>query len=401
MIRVRIAFSTALLLSVQALGPLGGVNNAGFDFGVATDGSFSGSGVAPPTDQFAHFASQGVNLFRIPFAWQLATPSLGGTLDAGFLGRYDPVVNAALATGAYVIVDLHNYARWNGAVINQGGPTLDEFASVWTQLASHFKDQPKIIFGVMNEPHDLPDDTLWPPTVQAAINAIRAAGATSQNILIPGSTWSAAGALRNGLGPALLNVTDPAGTDKIIFDVHAYLDEDFSGTHTNCVTDKVGDLQSLSEWLAQNGRQAILSETGGGRSDESCFTALGSELAFVRGHPETFAGFAVWSAGAFSTTYELSVVPNDDGSDAPVWINAVKPNLPAPGAESPVSTDVPVPGTTATPEPNSTEIPVTTAAPEPEPTSSTESPVTTTATPTPTQTGQCTGKGARRSRRSA
>ena len=86
----------------------------------------------------------------------------------------------------------------------------------------------------MNEPHDLPNNSLWPPAVQAAVNAIRQAGATSQNILIPGSSWASAQALPTELGPALLNVTDPAGgTDKLIFDVHKYLDADNSGTHTS------------------------------------------------------------------------------------------------------------------------------------------------------------------------
>lgn len=329
----RIGVASLLLAAaaagVSAFGPFGGVNEAGFDFTVYTNGSFTGPGTPPPTAQFQHFASQGVNLFRIPFAWQEATPSVGGNLDQGFLSRYDPIVNAALATGAHVIVDLHNYARFNGQIINQGGPTNAQYASLWSQLATHFKSQDRIIFGIMNEPHDLPNNSLWPPAVQAAVNAIRQAGATSQTILIPGSSWSSAQALPTELGPALLTITDPAGgTDKLVFDVHKYLDADNSGTHTNCVTDNVAVLQTLNSWLSQNGRQALLSETGGGRSDASCFTALNNELAFVKNNPSTFAGFAVWSAGAFDTTYELSVTPNPDGTDAPLWINAVKPNLP-------------------------------------------------------------------------
>lgn len=61
---------------------LGGVNTAGYDFTVvclflswnnentekllqATDGSFTGTGVSPPAEQFTHFANEGVNIFRI------------------------------------------------------------------------------------------------------------------------------------------------------------------------------------------------------------------------------------------------------------------------------------------------------------------------------------------------
>lgn len=105
----------------------------------------------------------------------------------------------------------------------------------------------------MNEPHDLNSLPPWIDSVQAAVNAIRAAGATSQLILMPGSSWSSAEALPTEAGPLLLKVTDPAGgTSKLLFDgkiaqyeplstltrhiVHKYLDSDNSGTHAECTT---------------------------------------------------------------------------------------------------------------------------------------------------------------------
>ena len=42
-----------------------------------------------------------------------------------------------------------------------------------------------------------------------------------------------------------------------------YLDQDNSGTHTECVTDNVADaFQPLATWLQENKRQAIVSESG-------------------------------------------------------------------------------------------------------------------------------------------
>lgn len=71
----------------------------------------------------------------------------------------------------------------------------------------------------MNEPHDIPNLQSWADSVQAAVNAIRAAGATSQTLLIPGSSYSSAQALPTEAGPYLLTVTDPAGgTSKLVFD---------------------------------------------------------------------------------------------------------------------------------------------------------------------------------------
>jgi aryl-phospho-beta-D-glucosidase BglC (GH1 family) len=41
----------------------------------------------------------------------------------------------------------------------QGGPTIEQFASLWSQIAAYYKNDDRIIFGIMNEPHDLPDNS--------------------------------------------------------------------------------------------------------------------------------------------------------------------------------------------------------------------------------------------------
>ncbi|KZO93297.1 glycoside hydrolase family 5 protein [Calocera viscosa TUFC12733] len=313
---------------------LGGVNTAGYDFSVSTDGYDTLPYAQPPLYQYPYFSLEGANLYRIPFAWQLATPTLGGALNTTWLAEYDQNVQAALATYAFVIVDVHNYARWNGEIINQGGPTIEQFASMWSQMAAYYKSDERVIFGIMNEPHDLPDDTLWPPAVQGAINAIRAAGANTQYILMPGSNYTSAAAMPTVMGPLLLNITDPAtpgSTEYLLFDVHQYLDYDNSGTHSACVTNNTEILSTLVTWLKANGgRQAILSETGGGRNDSTCYTNLGEELAFVKDNYPYMVGFSTWAAGAFDTTYILSLTPTNETVDAPLWEYAVRPNLPAP-----------------------------------------------------------------------
>lgn len=79
-----------------------------------------------------------------------------------------------------------------GGIIGQGGPSNEEFTSLWTQLASKYGSEQNIIFGVMNEPHDL-DINTWADTVQVVVTAIRNAGATSQYILLPGTDYTSAG----------------------------------------------------------------------------------------------------------------------------------------------------------------------------------------------------------------
>jgi len=113
-----------------------GVNIAGFDFGCLTDGSQNVSKAYPPltalkgpdgAGQMQHFVkNDNMNIFRLPVGWQyLVNNNLGGALDSTAAGNYDQLVQACLATGASCIIDIHNYARWNGGIIGQGGPTND------------------------------------------------------------------------------------------------------------------------------------------------------------------------------------------------------------------------------------------------------------------------------------
>jgi len=123
-----------------------------------------------------------MNVFRLPVGWQfLVNNNLGGTLDATNLAKYDQLVQGCLSRSATTlcIIDIHNYARWNGGVIGQGGPTDEQFVSLWTQLAAKYKGSERVVFGLMNEPHDV-DIARWAVTVQAVVTAIRNAGATAQ-----------------------------------------------------------------------------------------------------------------------------------------------------------------------------------------------------------------------------
>ena len=270
-----------------------GINIAGFDFGCGTDGTCNLKQTDPPllslggadgAGQMKHFVqNDNLNIFRLPVAWQyLVNNNLGGTLDAGNSGNYDQLVQACLSNGASCIIDIHNYARWNGQIIGQGGPTNAQFASLWSQLATKYASTSNVIFGVMNEPHDL-DMNSWAVSVQAAVTAIRNAGATSQMILLPGTDYTSAGQFVSDSGPALLTVKNPDGsTTNLIFDVHKYLDSDNSGTNAECVTNNIdGAFAPLATWLRSNNRQALNSETGGGNT-ASCEMYLCQQIAYVK-----------------------------------------------------------------------------------------------------------------------
>lgn len=122
-----------------------------------------GKGNVDGAVQMQHFAQQdGLNTFRLPVTWQFLINSnnLNGTavtnispgalatstgqLDATAMTQYDQLVRACLATGASCIIDIHNYARFEGQIIGQGGPTNAQFASLWSQIATMYRNESKV-----------------------------------------------------------------------------------------------------------------------------------------------------------------------------------------------------------------------------------------------------------------
>jgi endoglucanase len=266
---------------------------AGFDFGCTIDGTCKTGGNVDivsngnAVQQMQHFVNDdGLNAFRLPVGWQyLVNNQLGGPLDATNTAAYDKLVQGCLSSGAAMcIVDVHNYARYNGQIIGQGGPTNDQYASLWSQLATKYAAEPNVAFDIMNEPHDLGVPT-WAVSAQAAVTAIRQAGATSQTILLPGTDFaSAASFVSSGSAQALSAITNPDGsTTGLVYNVHKYLDSDGSGTHASCVTNNINTaFAPLAQYLRQNNRVAMLTETGGGPTDASCMQMLCQQMDFIK-----------------------------------------------------------------------------------------------------------------------
>ncbi|CZT24976.1 related to cellulase precursor [Ramularia collo-cygni] len=328
------SLAVASVFSSVAVGQVqfAGVNIAGLDFGCDTLGNCNPASTAPPgqagIDQMQHFVKdRGLNAFRMPVSWQYVLNSkLGGALDPKF-AAYNNLVHGCMSSGAAMcIIDIHNYARWNGGIIGQGGPTNQDFASLWSQLATIYKSYPQVVFGIMNEPHDL-DIAAWKDSVQAAVTAIRAAGATSQRILLPSSNYSSAGNFVKNSASTLSQVVNLDGsTTNLIFEVHQYLDATYSGQQIECAHNNVAEFTSLATWLRSNGRQAMLTETGGGGSADSCLEKLCEQFDAINANSDVYLGWTAWSAGSFKSSYKLSLTPTLDGdtwTDVPLLTQCV------------------------------------------------------------------------------
>lgn len=259
-----------------------------------------------------HVDQNHLNLFRIAFLLERMCPpatGLGATFDETHFDHFKQAVDYVTVTkGAYAILDPHNYMRYNdpsqqpysGSIIGDtsdaDAATTAQFAEFWGELASRFKDNEKVIFGLMNEPHDMTTQLVLDNN-QAAIDAIRAAGA-DQLIIMPGNSWSGGHAWTEGSDPssALLNTfKDPANNTAL--DIHEYLDVDFSGSHAECVSDAPTNLVALTAWLKENNLKAFITEFGGS-DNANCATLLTEMLNYMADNEE-YIGWTAWAAGPF------------------------------------------------------------------------------------------------------
>jgi endoglucanase len=307
-------FAPGTNLSSAAFGPLPGVY--GTDY------------IYPPHSDVDYFTAKGFRIFRIPFLWERMQPTLGQPLDPTELGRLTDLVTYATSKSAYVLVDPHNYARYNGNVVGDtdaGGPTAAQFGDFWSRLATVFTANPAVVFGLMNEPYGMQTE-LWLTDANAAIAAIRAAGA--QNLIfVPGNGYSGAhnwtdSSYGTPNATVMLGVKDPL--DNYAFEVHQYLNSDSSGSQPTCVSATIGSerLLAFTQWMNDNHVRGFLGEFGVS-SDPTCLSALDDMLSYVDQHRDGWIGWTWWSAGPWWGNYMFSIEPSS-GQDAPQMATLLK-----------------------------------------------------------------------------
>lgn len=315
-----------LTASVASAGlPYQGVNLSGAEFGQQNlPGTYNGVGrgpydyIYPPSSEIDYFLDKGMNTFRLPFRWERLQRSLGGSLHEAELNRMDAFVNHTTGNGGHVILDPHNFARYYGDVI--GGRSLNggHLADFWSKVATQYKDNPRVIFGLMNEPHTMPTET-WLGAANDAIAAIRDTGA-SNLILVPGNGWSGAhGWHRNYYGTpnanVMGNVVDPM--NNFAFEVHQYLDNDSSGSTANIVNEDIGveRLVGFTDWLKENNYRGYLGElaaansTIGTSGNQIGDEAINKMLDHLEANDDVWMGWAWWGGGPWWGDYLFAIDP--------------------------------------------------------------------------------------------
>ena len=212
-----------------------GVNESGAEFGnTVIPGQLGKDYTWPSPSSIDYFVGQGFNTFRIPFLMERMSPpttgGLGGPFNQTYLSGLKTIVSYITGKGGYAVVDrqclsrhldegtgmltrsrrsaqLHDLQRRDHLehehvrlLIPSHPPCTrspltpfqrPSFQAWWKQLATEFATDSHVIFDLQNEPHDIPAATVF-SLMQAGLNGVRSAGATSQLILVEGTSYTGA-----------------------------------------------------------------------------------------------------------------------------------------------------------------------------------------------------------------
>jgi len=213
---------------------------------------------------------------------------------------------------------------YNGAVIS----STSQFQTFWTNLAGQFKSNTHVIFDCMNEPNGIAASTVA-ALMQACVTGIRASGATSQLILVEGTSWTGAWTWVSSGNAAAFGpgaIVDPNHNTAI--QMHQYLESDGSGTSATCVNATIGAnrLAVATQWLEQNGLKGYLGEMGAG-SNSACISAVYGALCSMQ-QSNVWLGMSWWAAGPWWGTYFQSIEPPSGLAIPSVLPQALQPFLP-------------------------------------------------------------------------
>jgi aryl-phospho-beta-D-glucosidase BglC (GH1 family) len=111
-------------------------------------------------------------------------------LSVDFVARLDRAVDAMLANGMAVEIDLHPEDSWKQQ-LRTSNEQVDRMTSLWRRLAAHYadRDPDRIFFEILNEP-EVSDPYRW-SGIQARVAAAIREVAPRQTIIATGPNYSA------------------------------------------------------------------------------------------------------------------------------------------------------------------------------------------------------------------
>ncbi len=268
--------------------------------------------------RFIPLATRHFQTVRLPVRWSNhAAPTADARIEEAFARRVDGVIDALLARGVRVILNVHHYTQLTGGPLHPGEFAVDpsvleeRLVSLWRQIAWRYQDRsPRLLFELLNEPHGALEGDRWNRLAARTLAAVRTSNPTRVVLIGPGQ-WNHPRAL-----PVLRLPPDPF----LIVAIHTYDPFDFTHqgvtwrpdplpTGTSCCDEaqRAKITQALDDamrWNRTYGIPVHLGEFGAYRAGDLASRA--AYARFVRDEAERRGiGWAWWEWGSdFSGVYD-------------------------------------------------------------------------------------------------
>lgn len=290
----------------------------------------------PANTEFDIVKSEGFNTVRIPVLWERLQPILFQELATSQVTELNRAINYASSIGLNVLLDIHNFGGYmiasNGGFVTYKVGTeqvsADALCDFWYRLALLYKDNSKVLFGLMNEPAGI-SVYRWGEIQQQVVTHIRTQAQATNTIVLNGNIWSGAHSFTNrqisgdtnSTNAYVIGMTSDPLNNSII-DVHQYLDSDSSGKAFSCISEDIGvqRITAVTNWARQHNKKLWLGEFGAG-NNETCYNALDKVMKFISDNNDVWVGWTYWAHIQWwsGSTYEFNIHPGTS--------NIVKPQM--------------------------------------------------------------------------
>jgi endoglucanase len=270
----------------------------------------------PTEAELDYFLTRGLKTFRIPVRmeriWRKAIETFG--FHGPDIAELDRIVAHVTTAGGNVVIDPHNYGRFNGAVIGTPGFSVAFFRDFWTRVADRYKANERVIFGLMNEPHDIPDG-VWRNAGGQAVAGIRSTGATNL-VLIPGDNWTSAYNFVSTGNAA--EWRDLLTSDiNCAAETHTYFDNGHEGDEDGAISGTIGRDRNtaITADARQHGYRLWCGEFGAA-NNAAALAALEDFLEFMDDNDDVWLGWSYWDAQRWNQGYRFNCY-SSDGTEKP------------------------------------------------------------------------------------
>jgi aryl-phospho-beta-D-glucosidase BglC (GH1 family) len=278
---------------------------------------------------FDDFVDAGFTSVRIPVTWLYhVSKDAPYTIDEEWMARVDTVVSWGLKRGLFITLNLHHEAGLKATDtmtdLVAKADTLAKYDSIWSQVASHFKDKSDyLLFEILNEPQTMSKASVDSFNVRA-LSIIRRTNPT-RIVLYSGTSYTGS--------EILISTRIPDMNDKFLMGYyHSYDPWSFAGeakgtwgTSSDIASMKNRFVQ-ISNWSEKNNIPVLLNECGAVRkcdyNSRMIYYATMVENALAYN-----VGFNIWDDNGDFQTYIRRSRKWDDAKDVVMYTYKESPTL--------------------------------------------------------------------------